>query len=568
MITEDQTAVIEFLSSIGDPPIERIDTHISVVFLSGTRALKLKRAVKFDYLDFSTADRRKAMCDEEVRLNRRTAPELYRGVVAVTRESSGRLALDRSGTAVDWIIEMARFDQEALLDRLAAAGRLDVALMPPLGAAIARFHAGAAPRRDHGGREGMQWVVDGNAAGFAEHGLAALDPSACDRVTTDASTEIAGVAMLLDERRQKGFVRQCHGDLHLRNIVLLDHEPTLFDAVEFNDEIACIDTLYDLAFLLMDLWRRDLPQHANAVWNSYLFDTGALAGLALMPLFLSCRAAIRAKTSATAASVQPEAVKAEEQRQLARDYLAMAERFLRPVPPLLVAIGGYSGSGKSTLARALAPSVGRPPGAVILRSDEIRKRLCGVAPSSRLGPDSYTPAMSARVYAALAERAEAVIRTGHGAVVDAVFARASDRLAIEQVAVRAGVPFVGLWLEAPETTLIERARQRRHDVSDADASVVRTQLSYGVGEVAWNRIDASPPIDAIEQTVVALLRGGHAVNHRLQHGPIKPPPRPEPPAPSPQPPPHPIPTPPVPEPQPPVPTAGRHLPEPPIEPTA
>src|SRR5687767_7459867 len=140
MVTEDQTAVIEFLSSIGDPPIERLDTHISVVFLSGERALKLKRAVKFDYLDFSTSERRKAMCEEEVRLNRRTAPELYRSVLAVTREPHGSLALGGSGTPIDWIIEMARFDQDALLDRLAAAGRLDVALMPPLGATIARFH--------------------------------------------------------------------------------------------------------------------------------------------------------------------------------------------------------------------------------------------------------------------------------------------------------------------------------------------------------------------------------------------------------------------------------------------
>jgi uncharacterized protein len=508
MITQDQSAVIEFLSSIGDPPIERIDTHISVVFLSGTRALKLKRAVKFDYLDFSTPERRKAMCEEEVRLNRRTAPGLYRRAVAVTRESSGSLALDGSGTPVDWVIEMARFDQDSLLDRLAAAGRLDIALMPSLGSVIARFHAGAAPRGDHGGREGMQWVVDGNAAGFAEHGVAAgaLDPSACYRVTTDASTEIERVATLLDERRQKGFVRQCHGDLHLRNIVLLDHEPALFDAVEFNDEIACIDTLYDLAFLLMDLWHRDLPRHANAVWNSYVFDTGELAGLVLMPLFLSCRAAIRAKTSATAASVQPDAAKAEEQRQLAREYLAMAERLLYLERPLLVAIGGYSGSGKSTLARAVAPSIGRPPGAVVLRSDEIRKRLCGVTPSTRLGSESYTPAMSARVYAALTEHAEAVIRTGHSAVVDAVFARASDRLAIEQVGVRAGVPFVGLWLEAPEAVLIERAAGRQHDVSDADPAVVRMQFSESAGEIGWRRIDAAPPIDAVEQAVVMSLR--------------------------------------------------------------
>lgn len=508
MITEDQSAAIAFLSTIGDPPVERIDTHTAVVFLAGARALKLKRAVQFDYLDFSTAARRKAMCEAEVRLNRRTAPGLYRGVIAVTREPNGSLALGGSGTPVDWVIEMSRFDQEALFDRLATQRGLDVALMPPLGAAIARFHTDAARRTDHGGREGMQWVVDGNAAGFAEHGIAAgaLDASACFRVTADTSVEIERTAALLDRRRQAGHVRQCHGDLHLRNIVLLDGEPTLFDAVEFNDEIACIDVLYDLAFLLMDLWRRGLPRHANAVWNAYLSDVGDLTGIDLMPLFLSCRAAVRTKTSVTAARVQPDAGKAEELRQTGRDYLAMAERLLHPEPPPLVAIGGFSGSGKSTLARALAPSVGRPPGAVVVRSDEIRKRLCGVSPATRLDSDHYTPTVNARVYQTVAEHAATIIRGGQSVIADAVYARPSDRLAIEQVAVKAGVPFVGLWLDVPEATLIQRAAQRRDDVSDADGSVVRMQIAQQVGEIAWHRVDASVTFDAVEQTVTTRLK--------------------------------------------------------------
>jgi hypothetical protein len=508
MITEDQSAIIAFLSSIGDPPVERIDTHAAVVCLSGTRALKLKRAVKFDYLDFSTAARRKEMCEEEVRLNRRTAPELYRGVIAVTREANGSLALGGSGTPVDWVVEMTRFDQEALFDRLAARGLLGLELMPPLGSAIARFHAVAVPRPDHGGREGMHWVVDGNAAGFAEHGAGVLEPSACVRVTSDASAEVERRAALLDARREGGCVRHCHGDLHLRNVVLLDDKPTLFDAVEFNDEISCIDVLYDLAFLLMDLWRRELPRHANTVWNSYISHTGDLTGVVLMPLFLSCRAAIRAKTSVTAARFQPASKRSDELQQLGRDYLEMAGRLLNPEPPLLVAIGGFSGSGKSTLARALAPSVGRPPGALVLRSDEVRKRLCGVTPSSRLGSEGYTQTINARVYTALAEQAHTVIRTGHSAVVDAVYARPSDRLAIEQVATALGVPFVGIWLDAPAATLIERTEQRQHDLSDANGSVIRMQVAQGTGDLAWHRIQASMPPDAIERTAAAWLRRG------------------------------------------------------------
>jgi uncharacterized protein len=310
MITEDQTAVIEFLASPathGGGQVERIDTHSAIVFLAGARGYKLKRAVLFDYLDFSTLERRRALCEAEVRLNRRTAPGLYLGVLPVTREADGSLALSGAGPPVDWVVEMNRFDQEALFDRLAAAGHLDVGLMRPLATAIAEFHAAAERRTDHGGKAGMAWVIDGNAAGFAEYGAACLDPAAASRLTSDASTELARRGTLLDRRRDAGFVRQCHGDLHLRNIVLLDGRPTLFDGVEFNDEISCTDVLYDLAFLLMDLWRRQLPRHANAVCNQYLAETGDVEGMRLLPLFLSCRAAVRAKTSATAATFQDDA---------------------------------------------------------------------------------------------------------------------------------------------------------------------------------------------------------------------------------------------------------------------
>jgi aminoglycoside phosphotransferase family enzyme len=220
-------------------------------------------------------------------------------------------------------------------------------MMPALAHALASFHRDAEPRRDHGGAPGMRWVVEGNASGFAEHDDV-LDPRICEQLTTRTRAELDRHEALLDARRDAGLVRQCHGDLHLRNIVWLDGRPTIFDAVEFNDEIACTDVLYDLAFLVMDLWRRRLPQHANAVWNGDLAQTDDLGGLALMPLFLSCRAAVRAKTSATAARMQSDARQAEELRQLARTYLVLADRFLTPSPPVLVAVGGFSGTGKST----------------------------------------------------------------------------------------------------------------------------------------------------------------------------------------------------------------------------
>jgi len=519
MVIEDQTAVIEFLgrpSTYGGAEVERIETHSAIVFLAAARALKLKRAVRYDYLDFSTIELRKASCDAEVRLNRRTAPALYRGVVAVTREADGSLALGGDGAPVDWVVEMNRFSQHALFDRLAVAGTLTVDLMASLGEAIARFHLAAERRTDHGGEAGMRWVVDGNALGFAEFGGRVLDPAACTRAIGATRAELDRVASLLDARRTGGFVRQCHGDLHLRNIVLLDGQPRLFDGIEFNDEISCVDVLYDLAFLLMDLWRRALPRHANAVWNSYLRETVDLDGLAVMPLFLSCRAAVRAKTSATAARMQGDEGRAIELQQLAREYLTMAEGLLRPPSPCLIAIGGLSGSGKSTLAQALAPSVGGVPGAVVVRSDEIRKRLCGVSPLERLGPEGYRPEISARVYAALAERAGRAIAGGHSAIVDAVYAQPQERMAIESVAAAAGVRFDGLWLDAPDSALIERVERRRLDPSDADASIVRLQRAADVGAVGWYRLDASRSPGAVLETAAMHVLGERNVSMRLR----------------------------------------------------
>ncbi len=508
MLVDEQREVVAFLMSPaahGGAAVERADTHISIVVLAGARALKLKRAVRFDYVDFSTPALRRAACEAEVRVNRRTAPALYRGVLAVTREAEGALALDGRGTPIDWVVEMARFDQDALLDRIADRGALTLDLMPGLASAIAGFHLEAERRADHGGRAGMAWVVDGNAEGFADQGRGILDPALCGEVTRRSRAEIDRHAALLERRRLEGAVRHCHGDLHLRNIVLLDGRPTLFDGIEFNDEIACVDVLYDLAFLIMDLWRRRLPSHANALFNAYLARTADLEGLALLPLFLSCRAAVRAKTSASASRVQKSSGPARALEALSRDYLTMAGELLRERRPVLVALGGRSGSGKSTVAFALAPGEGAVPGALVLRSDEIRKALCGVPPLERLGPEGYTPEVSRRVYATLAGRAAAALRAGHSVIVDAVFARPEDRAAVEQAAVSASVPFAGLWLDAPAEVLVARVGSRRLDASDADARVVSEQLAVDPGPMAWERVDASREETAVTDDARARI---------------------------------------------------------------
>ena len=511
MITEDQSSVVALLSSPdthGGARVERIDTHTSIVFLAGERAWKLKRAVRYAYLDYSTEARRRAMCEAEVRLNRRTAPSLYRGVTAITRQPDGTLALGGDGTPVDWVVAMTRFAQSGMLDRLAEAGLLPLRSMPALAHTIARFHQAADGRHDLGGWEAMRGVINGNAAGFKDDAAGILDPAMCARLTERARFTLDRGGMILDRRRDEGMVRHCHGDLHLRNVVLLDGQPTLFDAIEFSDEISVIDVLYDLAFLLMDLWRMELPHHANAVWNSYLSETADLDGVALMPLFLSCRAAVMAKTTATTANLHADGRHSQLQA-LATHYLALADRLLEPAKPALIAIGGLSGSGKSTLAMALAPAVGAVPGAVVIRSDEIRKRLCGVGPLDRLGPEGYSDDMSRRVYAALMQQADTIVRSGYSAIADAVFQKSAQRFAVQHVAAAAGVPFIGIWLDAPEDVLRSRLESRDDDVSDADVDVLRRQLAAQRGLPSWHRLDASGTRQDTCEAAAAIVGGDH-----------------------------------------------------------
>jgi aminoglycoside phosphotransferase family enzyme/predicted kinase len=508
MDSGDQSAVLAFLAdaaTYGGVDVERIDTHISVVFLAGDLAYKLKRAVRFDYVDFSTLERRRQCCEQELVLNGRTAPQLYRRIVAVTREAAGGLALGGSGQPVEWLVEMRRFQQDDLFERLAARHLLPLSTMAPLADAIVSLHGSAAPRPDHGGLAGMGWVVKGNNAGLHEFGGSIIGESLLKQLADDSDQELTRQADCLEARRQSGFVRQCHGDLHLRNVVLLEGVPTLFDGVEFNDEIACTDVQYDLAFLLMDLWRRRLPAHANVVWNRYLAHTTDWAGIRLQPLFLSCRAAVRAKTSATASRVEQDGSRRRELETMAREYVTLAGQLLHPPAPALVAIGGLSGSGKSTMAADLAPALGAVPGAVVLRSDEFRKRLCGVPALQHLGPEAYLPDVSKRVYGALTDAAALIIRGGHSAIVDAVHGSPSDREHLRRLAAELNAPFFGFWLEAPTEMLAARITRRHDDVSDADVDVLRRQTALELGQTDWVRIDASQPTEQVLARTVDLL---------------------------------------------------------------
>lgn len=504
MIVEDQSRTIQFLSdpaTHGGAPVERIETHISEVFLAGERVHKLKRAVKLPYLDFSTAQLRLAACREEVARNRVTAPNLYLGVRRITQEGDGRLAFDGSGSLVDVVVEMVRFDQDGLFDRMAVDGWLTPALMDRLARAIARFHDRAPVVHNRTGFANIENVLAINAAGFAtsnvftEAEVADLDGLFHERLRRFGNR--------LDERERAGKIRRCHGDLHLRNICLIDGEPALFDCIEFNDEIATADVLYDLAFLLMDLWHRDLFALANLLANRYLDETDNDDGFILLAFFMAIRAAVRAHVIATHA--QDDAPDHAELVASARSYFDLARQLLESDGELVIAIGGLSGSGKSTIAEALAPSVGAPPGARLFESDRIRKALFGKPPEARLGPEAYTGRTSERVYGELVDRSVQIAAEGATVIADATFSTPSHRDAIQAAVRKAGVPFEGIWLHADADVLRRRIAGRRGGPSDATVEVLESQLALELGEIGWEEVNAEADVEQAVRDIIARL---------------------------------------------------------------
>ncbi|MBX9828443.1 MAG: AAA family ATPase [Xanthobacteraceae bacterium] len=493
--SEEQAAVFTFLEdpkTHGGDVVRRLDTHAAAVFLAGTRALKVKRAVRFPFLDYSTLAKRKAACAAEIEVNQPFAPDIYRGIVPITREADGQLAIGGAGSPVEWAVEMARFDEDQTLDHVADRDGLDAALSAKLAAAVSAMHARSTRVAAEPWLAALEDYVGQNTAAFREREalFPAEQTAALDR---NSRAMLARLSPLLRMRGEAGFVRRGHGDLHLGNIAVLEGEPVAFDAIEFDPLVASGDVLYDLAFLLMDLVERDLDGAANIVLNGYLAGTRADAdydGLAALPLFMSLRAAIRAKVTAARIDQASESARRKIERSAVR-YFQLAQSLLASQPATVVCTAGLSGTGKSVLARSLAPCLSPAPGAIVLRSDAERKAMHGVAETSRLPPDAYRAEVSERLYAALNGKARRIARAGFSVIVDAVFAKPAERQAIEDAARAAGAGFHGLFLTADLATRVGRIGGRGPDASDADAAVARMQEDFATGDITWARVDAS-----------------------------------------------------------------------------
>lgn len=499
--------------------IEVVETHASWVLLTGEHAYKLKKPVRFPFLDFSTPELRARFCDEELRLNRRFAPELYIAVVPVTRTAGGEARMGGEGERIDSAVCMRQFESSQELDRLLASGGIEPAELREFGAALADIHAKlpvAKPGDGFGTPRKIRDVILANL----EECLEACRDTAAEARIADLRTPLTRLlderATLMQERLVAGHVRECHGDLHTRNVVRIEGRLVAFDCLEFDPALRWLDVADELSFLFADLLAGSHPEHAHALVNGYLERSGDHQACLLLALYGAHRTLVRAKVSALSARGMDETAERAVLLERIDSYVGCAHELLAPARPMLVLTSGLSGSGKTWLARRLAPRLR----AVHLRSDVERRRGSDVirkdADRSAPGTGRYTSAATARVYAQLTERARDVLGGGLNAIVDATFLRRDDRLLFRELARAMQVPLFVVRCTAPESVLRDRIQSRMRegsDFSEADLDVldwqIRRREPIGADE-GLTVIDADTTSGAVVERVIGALTGGGA----------------------------------------------------------
>lgn len=454
-----------------------METHMSWILLADPYAYKIKKPLDLGFADFTTLAQRRHFCEEELRLNRPLAPQLYLDVVPVTG-SRDAPALGGPGPAIEYAVKMRQFPQSQLFKKLLDDGRLSAEAVDQLARTTAAFHrtaARAGADGHFGTPEAIRMPVEANFRELANLVDDGEQRSALQSAEEWARAEFAARRADFLARRQSGLVRECHGDMHLGNIILLDGQAVLFDRIEFNEDFRWIDVMSDLAFALMDLEYRGRRDLAFRLLNAYLEETDDYAGLAVLPYYRAYRAAVRAKVAAIRAQQEADAGERQRTQKGVSDYLQLAADGSQRRRPLLAITHGLAGSGKTSGTQALVEK----RGAIRVRSDIERKRLAGLETHDRsgspLGQKLYTEEITRQTYASLAERAEAVIRAGMPAIVDASFLRRRDRDTFRRLAQRLGVPLAILHFHADDATLRRRLAARRGDASEAGLAVLDHQ---------------------------------------------------------------------------------------------
>lgn len=512
MCPMEQDKVIAFLANPAThhavAPVKRLDTHGAHVFLVGNDAYKIKRAVRYPYMDFSTLARRETACKNEIAVNRDSAPDIYLAAIPITRNDTG-LHLEGNGEIVEWAVHMRRFDEEATFDRLAGRGEIRDEVVDQLARTVSDAHGRA--RQKSGFAAALREIILETAEEL-ELAQEAMFPGKATLLRQHLLQAHDKNYPLLERREQNGKVRRCHGDLHLRNLVLHGRKPVLFDAIEFDEKLASIDILYDLAFLIMDLCQKGLQAQACRLLNHYIWlsddEAGEIEGLALLPLFLALRAAIRAKVLISQAVLD-----ANPDHEQIRHYVLAAIDFLSPPAPRLLAVGGLSGTGKTRLSYALAGKIGAAPGALHLRSDIERKTLFHISATARLEPNAYDPAISKQVYQHLMTLGRVGLAAGHSVILDATFRDDQERHAAANLAAEANVPFSGIWLHAPPAIRLTRVGARVGDASDATPEVAAKQSASDIFPPGWTPLDAAGTTDATCKIALELLQQGPEIRN-------------------------------------------------------
>jgi len=450
-------------------PVDCVETHISWVLLDGEHAWKIKKPVRLGFLDFGSLAVRRHYCEEEIRLNRRLAPEMYVDVVPI-RGSAAQPRLDGDGPAIEYAVRMVQFPPDSLLSEKLAAGTLDGRHVDRLAMRLAAFHETAPRAQTDNGHGSAAQIESATARVLAALARPDGDPRLGD---VRAWTEATGHRLrpLFEQRKVQGLIRECHGDLHLANAVVLGEEVTAFDCIEFDPELRWIDLQNEIAFTVMDLLAHERRDLAFRFLDAWLETTGDHAGLAVLRYYLVYRALVRAMVAGIR--------EAQGIGAPGPDYLGLADRLTKQHDPRLLITHGLSGSGKSFVARRLLEQAG----AIRLRSDVERKRLFGLRAldesSARVPGGIYRSADTQRTYARLLELAQIALDAGYPVIVDAAFLRERERDMFRRAASDRSVPFSILHCQASPALLRERVRARqaaKHDASEADLSILERQL--------------------------------------------------------------------------------------------